>query len=144
MINHEWFYPITGFSDKPSTCGALERISRSQATSDVVATSRCRLLDVDVMGASWSSFSDSSPSVGPGTLTTTAMGSGGQVSPWAPAPGAQAMLYGMPPWIPQQPQPPPSTVWFIGLCISRLSIEIWVHIRYHFYINLDLFDLKGR
>jgi hypothetical protein len=46
----------------------MRRISRSRATSDAAATSRCRFLDVDVVG--------SSPSAGPGTLDTVdAMGS---------------------------------------------------------------------
>jgi hypothetical protein len=46
MINHhEWFYPFTGFSGRPSTHGIMERISKSQATSNVVAASRCMLLD---------------------------------------------------------------------------------------------------
>jgi hypothetical protein len=63
MINHEWLYPFTGFSGKPSTCGAVERISRSWVASNMVAASRCRLLDI--VG--------SSPLAGPWTLAVAAV-----------------------------------------------------------------------
>jgi hypothetical protein len=65
--NHKSFCPVIGFLDKASTCGAVGRVSRSLATSDVAATSKCRFLVVDVVGTfRRSSLSDSSPQPVPG------------------------------------------------------------------------------
>jgi hypothetical protein len=44
ILKLESFFPVTGFSDRPSTCDAVERISSSLAASDVAATASSWIL----------------------------------------------------------------------------------------------------